>query len=38
MWGGLWARFGKTNQDVDFADEAWAFFQRHRRADARPAR
>src|SRR6185503_16668389 len=20
----LWARFGKTNQDYDFADEAWA--------------
>ena len=28
-WPGLWARFGKTNQDLDFADEAWAFFQRH---------
>ncbi|HEY3493554.1 MAG TPA: hypothetical protein VGK73_02665, partial [Polyangiaceae bacterium] len=25
----LWSRFGKTNQDLDFADEAWAFFQRH---------
>ena len=25
----LWPRFGKTNQDLDFADEAWAFFQRH---------
>jgi polyhydroxybutyrate depolymerase len=25
----LWPRFGKTNQDVDFADEAWAFFRRH---------
>ena len=25
----LWSRFGKTNQDIDFADEAWAFFQRH---------
>jgi poly(3-hydroxybutyrate) depolymerase len=32
---GLWPRFGKTNQDVDFADEAWTFFQRHPRADAR---
>jgi hypothetical protein len=21
---------GKTNQDVDFADEAWEFFRRHR--------
>jgi polyhydroxybutyrate depolymerase len=28
-WPGLWKRFGKTNQDVDFADEAWAFFRRH---------
>jgi polyhydroxybutyrate depolymerase len=25
----VWPRFGKTNQDIDFADEAWAFFQRH---------
>ena len=31
MWPGLWPRFGKTNQDVDFADEAWAFFRRHHR-------
>jgi polyhydroxybutyrate depolymerase len=38
MWGGLWARFGKTNQDIDFADEAWAFFKRHRRGDTRAAR
>jgi polyhydroxybutyrate depolymerase len=30
MWPGLWERFGKTNQDVDFADEAWVFFRRHR--------
>ena len=30
-WSGLWERFGKTNQDIDFADEAWAFFQRHAR-------
>jgi polyhydroxybutyrate depolymerase len=29
MWGGLWARFGKTNQDIDFADHAWEFFKRH---------
>lgn len=29
MWGGLWSDFGKTNQDIDFADEAWAFFKRH---------
>lgn len=28
-WSGLWERFGKTNQDIDFADHAWAFFQRH---------
>jgi polyhydroxybutyrate depolymerase len=28
-WTGLWERFGKTNQDIDFADEAWEFFQRH---------
>jgi polyhydroxybutyrate depolymerase len=28
-WSGLWNRFGKTNQDIDFADEAWAFFRRH---------
>jgi len=25
----LWDRYGKTNQDIDFADQAWAFFQRH---------
>jgi polyhydroxybutyrate depolymerase len=31
MWAGLWARFGKTNQDLDFAAEAWEFFQRHPR-------
>lgn len=31
LWHGLWGRFGKTNQDVDFADEAWSFFQRHTR-------
>jgi polyhydroxybutyrate depolymerase len=30
-WGGLWRRFGKSNQDIDFADEAWAFFRRHAR-------
>jgi polyhydroxybutyrate depolymerase len=27
----LWATFGKTNQDIDFADHAWALFQRHSR-------
>ena len=30
-WKGLWATFGKTNQDIDFADQAWEFFQRHRK-------
>ena len=29
MWNSLWATFGKTNQDIDFADHAWEFFQRH---------
>jgi polyhydroxybutyrate depolymerase len=29
IYAGLWDRFGKTNQDIDFADEAWEFFQRH---------
>ena len=28
-WSGLWQQFGKTNQDIDFADHAWEFFQRH---------
>jgi hypothetical protein len=28
-WSGLWEKFGKTNQDIDFADHAWSFFQRH---------
>jgi polyhydroxybutyrate depolymerase len=28
-WSGLWERYGKTNQDIDFADQAWEFFQRH---------
>jgi len=28
-WSGLWKRFGKNNQDLDFAAEAWTFFQRH---------
>ena len=30
-WSGLWERFGKTNQDIDFADHAWEFFRRHAR-------
>jgi len=25
----LWPTFGKTNQDIDFADLAWEFFRRH---------
>jgi polyhydroxybutyrate depolymerase len=29
MYATLWETFGKTNQDIDFADQAWAFFQRH---------
>lgn len=29
MYVSLWPLFGKTNQDIDFADQAWAFFQRH---------
>jgi polyhydroxybutyrate depolymerase len=28
-WVGLWEKFGKTNQDIDFADHAWEFFKRH---------
>lgn len=28
-WSGLWEIFGKTNQDIDFADQAWEFFKRH---------
>jgi polyhydroxybutyrate depolymerase len=28
-WSGLWELFGKTNQDIDVADHAWEFFQRH---------
>jgi polyhydroxybutyrate depolymerase len=33
MWSGLWARFGKTNQDIDFADHAWTFFRRHSKSN-----
>ncbi len=29
LWGALSPEFGKTNQDIDFADQAWEFFQRH---------
>jgi len=25
----MWETFGKTNQDIDFAAQAWEFFQRH---------
>ena len=25
----LWDKFGKTNQDIDFAELAWEFFKRH---------
>jgi len=25
----FWEDFGKTNQDIDFAEEAWKFFERH---------
>lgn len=32
IWGGRWSRFGKTNQDIDFAEEAWTFFKRHARS------
>jgi polyhydroxybutyrate depolymerase len=28
-WNALWEEFGKTNQDIDFADHAWEFFKRH---------
>jgi len=34
-WPGMWSRFGKTNQDVDFSDEAWRFFRRHAKRDSR---
>lgn len=30
-WTGLWPKMGKTNQDIDFADEAWSFFKRHQK-------
>lgn len=29
----LWDRFGKTNQDIDFADVAWEFFKKHPRVE-----
>jgi polyhydroxybutyrate depolymerase len=35
-WSGLWQRFGKTNQDIDFADQAWAFFRRHAKTSRQP--
>jgi len=35
-WTGLWPKMGKTNQDIDFADEAWAFFKRHQKRSGEP--
>jgi polyhydroxybutyrate depolymerase len=32
-WKGLWNLFGKRNQDIDFADEAWSFFERHTKGE-----
>lgn len=29
IWVGMWKLMGKTNQDIDFADQAWEFFKRH---------
>ena len=29
IWEGGWSILGKANQDMDFAEQAWAFFQRH---------
>jgi polyhydroxybutyrate depolymerase len=37
MWGGLWPKLGKTNQDIDFADEAWTFFKRHQKRQPAPS-
>jgi polyhydroxybutyrate depolymerase len=28
-WSGIWEQFGKTNQDIDFAEQAWEFFKLH---------
>lgn len=36
-WSGLWPQLGKTNQDIDFADEAWSFFKRHRKVLSKAA-
>lgn len=30
-WAGIWEELGKTNQDIDFTDEAWSFFKRHKK-------
>jgi polyhydroxybutyrate depolymerase len=30
-YSGLWSTFGKTNQDIDFAEQAWELFRRHSR-------
>ena len=37
-WAGRWKLFGKNNQDLDFADEAWTFFQRHAKGGDAPKR
>ncbi len=37
LWNGLWSKMGKTNQDIDFADEAWSFFKRHQQHDPNPS-
>lgn len=36
-WAGLWPKVGKTNQDIDFGDEAWAFFKRHPKRPSAPS-
>ena len=33
IWEGMWPKLGKTNQDLDFADQAWEFFKRHAKRD-----
>lgn len=37
VWNGLWPEVGKTNQDIDFADEAWSFFKRHQKRPLPPS-
>lgn len=36
-WSGIWDKMGKTNQDIDFADEAWEFFKRHPKRPTEPS-